>query len=133
MSNSTGPILMLLATVLSNVGCSRPAVPRPAAPAGAFSEVLDRLQRTAKAGTSDETTVVIGSPAQEPDGRQVVTARRVRPQGTTEYTLHFRQMQDRWVCCGATAAETEATGGKNAHRITGDAIEIDQLVIWLGW
>lgn len=37
------------------------------------------------------------------------------------------------MCCGATSEEKEASGGKANHQLTGDGIEIDQLIKWIGW
>lgn len=62
-----------------------------------------------------------------------MAATRVSPTGTTNYSLQFRRLSDRWVCCGASAEEKEPGGGKNEYRLGGGEIEIDQVIIWLGW
>jgi len=98
-----------------------------------FAEVLGRLEAAAKAKSVGGTKVQLDPPQKEADGRRIVTATQVEPKSTTKYEMQFRQQENQWVCCGATSEETETGGAKYQHRIRGDAIEIDQLLIWLGW
>ncbi|MFO0960511.1 MAG: hypothetical protein U0800_24265 [Isosphaeraceae bacterium] len=127
---------MALAFLLPAPGCSRPETPREPAEAWAaddFSTVVGRIEGEAKAASAGESTIRVGPPGDEVDGRRTLTASRVGPTSNTNYTLQFRRQDDRWVCCGATAEEVEAGGGKFAHRLGGGAIEVDQLILWLGW
>lgn len=98
-----------------------------------FANVLGRLETAAKAKFTGGTTIRIDPPSTAPNGQQVVTVSQVAPQSTTTCSLQFRRLGDRWVCCGATSKEVEVSGARYEHRLGGDAIEVDQLIIWLGW
>ncbi|MBX7104704.1 MAG: hypothetical protein K1X57_11525 [Gemmataceae bacterium] len=131
-----GTAVVALAVLLPVLYLSRPKSPvaqSGSAPASDFSTVVGRFEREAKVASTGQSTVLIGQLGEEVDGRRTMTATRANPTSTTKYTIQFRRLADRWVCCGATAEETEAGGGKNMHRLGGDPIEIDQLIIWLGW
>lgn len=114
-------------------GCGRPAG-APAATAGdGFVAVVDRLRAEAQGKSVNGTAITVTPAPEGPDGRRVVTARRVRGDTTTDYTFGFRQVSGGWVCCEATAEETGPGNERIAHRLQGAATELDQLILWLGW
>lgn len=129
--------LMALLPIAAIVGCAKQAIEAPAEQeiAGDITEVLDRLNQASKANPKPGTTykILLTPPNQEEEPRWIITAKRTSPQGVTEYGMLFRRSANRWVCYGATSRETESTGAVNEHRLSGESIEIDQLIIWLGW
>lgn len=135
-SGSVAAISMLFLSLLALVGCSRTKSARESSVSVAgseFSAVAERLEREAKAGSVEGTTIEIKDLGEEHDGRRVVSAIRTLGSGTTDYRLEFRRQADRWVCCDAVAKEQETGGGVTEHRLGGDMVDIEQLVIWLGW
>ena len=145
------PVVLVLTAVPA---CSRraPEAPVVVAPAPVvvapvavavsdFAPVLDRLAQWSKAQSNGTTSVTVVA---DPDGlagadqpnERTVRLRRVRADGpgapvTTEYTVQFRRVGDRWVCVSAVAKE-QGSGFKNENAIHGPNIEMDQLLIWLG-
>lgn len=120
--------------LVSATGCGSSARQPVAAPAvNGFQTVIDQLESESKLKSVNGTTVTLAPVAEGPDGHRVVTARRERKDSTTVYTLEFQPTAEGWVCCQALADETGPGSERSTYRLSGQAVAIDQLMIWLGW
>lgn len=98
-----------------------------------FQSVVERLEAEAKSKSVNGTTITLAPTVNAPDGRRIVAARRVRSDSTTVYTLEFANTSEGWACREAVAVETEPGSAPTTHRLAAQSIELDQLIIWLGW
>jgi hypothetical protein len=126
-------VAAVILALVGAAGCSRPS----AEPIGhpdedGFATVIGRLEAEAQVKSVGDTAISVFPPVDQPDGGRVVTARRTRGPVTAVYTLHFRRLPDRWVCAEARCEEQQP-GQRSANRLSGPAIELDQLLVWLGW
>lgn len=120
--------------LLSIGGCGKsPYRPSSTAEGDGFQAVVDRIQAESEAGSVNGTKITILPVVDGPDGRRIVKAQRVRAESTTDYSLDFKPDHGGWVCCEAVALETGSGNERTDHRLSGPSIELDKLILWLGW